>query len=159
VEGAVDCSALNPALHAIPCDSASKGQYEAGLGAEDDVLLIDGAFKAARLARAFEMAGEDGPILLELDVLRRSAAVRVMGVDGPVPGDVGWLLLRGWLLGQCSCADDDQQKSEAKQKRSRFVCSVRSICSHNILHGCAALARLGFHNNVNFACRVDGVGS
>jgi hypothetical protein len=64
-----------------------------GLCLEDDVLVVDGAFDAARLARAFEVSFHLRTVLLDFNVLRRSAAVGVMAVEVPFSaGLCRWLV-------------------------------------------------------------------
>jgi hypothetical protein len=70
MEGAIVGVALNDALDAGSLDAPAKGQDVAGFGANDEVLIVDGAFYAAGLIRAFEVAGDRGAILLEVEVLR-----------------------------------------------------------------------------------------
>ena len=47
MEGAIECIALNYAVNSRPVNSAAKGQNAAGLGANHEMLVIDGAFHSA----------------------------------------------------------------------------------------------------------------
>lgn len=95
--------------HFVAVNAAAKGEDIAGFGAEDDVVLIDGAFEAAGLVGAFEVAGELVAVLFELDVFGgRFVVVDVFGVDGPFAFDVVGRWFGGRLLSEGEMADGEK---------------------------------------------------
>src|SRR5580700_11031655 len=71
--------------HLVAFHFSPECEHVAGFRAQYDVMLVDGAFNPARLVRAFEMSGELRTVLLDFDVLRRSAAVGIVGVIVHLP--------------------------------------------------------------------------
>jgi hypothetical protein len=75
--------------HVIAVDLAAEGDDGASVGGEFDVVDVDPALELAGLVRAFEVAGDDVAVLLELDGFEGAALLfDVLGVDGPVAGDI-----------------------------------------------------------------------
>jgi len=54
---------IEEAIDSVTRDFAAKRERVARLGAEDDMVDVDGAFKAAGLVGAFEVAGQIVPVL------------------------------------------------------------------------------------------------
>jgi hypothetical protein len=84
--------------HLVAFHFSPECEHIAGFRAEYDVMHVDRAFNSARLVRTFEMPAELRAILLDFDVLRRSPAVGVIGVNRPLARHVvGRLFDRGLL--------------------------------------------------------------
>jgi hypothetical protein len=109
-----DGSALDRPLNAGAVHPTSKGQRRVGPGVEQDVLLIDASFQFSLLARTLVMTGDDAVLLRELHSLRPILAIRPSRVNCPIPGDVGW-----WLLRTCHVVSPGQQVGDAEQQQLR----------------------------------------
>jgi len=79
--------------HALRGNLATERKNVVCVGTEYDVVVVDPALELAMLVRSPEGARYDVTVLAYLDGLERaSRLVDVVGLDGPVAGDVG-----GWL--------------------------------------------------------------
>jgi len=76
--------------HAGCRNLSAEGEDVVGIGAELDMVAADPALKFAMLMRTVESSRDDVAGLDDLDLFERaSGLVRVVGVDGPVAGEVG----------------------------------------------------------------------
>lgn len=106
----IDRPALDGAFYARTVHPASKGQHGVGLGPEEDVLLIDGAFQFALLTRTLVMTDDHATLLGKLHDLGAFPSIGPSRVDCPIALDVRWGLLRAR-----DTAENKDQKREAEK--------------------------------------------
>jgi hypothetical protein len=85
--------ALDHPFDAWAVNPASKRERSAGLGVEQDVLLVDCSLKFPFLPWALVKTCDDAALLRDLHRLRSTPAIGAFRVNRPIAGDIGWLLL------------------------------------------------------------------
>src|ERR1700760_2456228 len=88
VELAGAAAGVESAFDGVAVDLAAEPEGFTGFGAEEDVVVVDGALEAAGLVGAFKVAGDGVAFLLQFDVFGVDAAVGIFGGDGPFAFDV-----------------------------------------------------------------------
>jgi hypothetical protein len=101
--------------HLITFDFSAEGKHVASLGAEYDVMHVDGPFNSAGLVRALEVTRQLIAILLDFDVFRRTPAiVDVLRVNPPIARDIVRRLLRRRFLRQGGAAKRDEHEDQQR---------------------------------------------
>ena len=109
--GPWSCAAVNSihAGHAGCRDLSAEGQHIVCIGAELHVVAADPALQLAMLMGAMEGSRDDVADLRDLDLFERASGLaHVVGVDGPVAGEVGWW----WRGGRGSWGGVGRRRSE-----------------------------------------------
>ena len=83
VEGSGEGGALDYAVGSWSINSSAEDEDSSCLGANDEMLPVDGSFDSAGLIWPFEVAFDGGAVLLEIEILRRGCAVGIVAVEGP----------------------------------------------------------------------------
>src|ERR1700742_206945 len=112
VECSVEGAALNDSTNSRSVDSAAKDQNVAGFGTNDEMLLVDRTFDPSGLIGTLEVPFDSGAFLLEIEVFRRRASVRVVAIERPFTGDVRRQPLRWSLLRPCGGLTENHQEPQ-----------------------------------------------
>src|SRR5579883_2841209 len=114
MEGCGVGAALHDSGDARAIDSTAEDEDVAGFGANDEMLLVDGAFDSSGCVGALEVPFDVGAFLLNLEVFRRGLSVGVVAVEGPFAVDVGGRLLRRGLLrpGNGLAEEDEEPETD-----------------------------------------------